>query len=65
MSKRNSPLRQTLTAPADYALLQRATARGPLAVALTLPVDLASYAALAAMRDEVIGDLYNELLEPA
>lgn len=64
MTRRNDPLRSTLVAPADYAHLIAYTSPRA-ALKATLPVDPACNAALLAMRDSILADIYSSILVPA
>lgn len=64
IQRHTETVRQTLVASADYDRLVEST-RGGAALRATLPVTERANAALVAMRDEVLEDLYGELLEPA
>jgi len=63
MQRRSNPLCQTLAAPADYSGLVAVTKKS--ALKSTLPVDEKSYAALLAIRSDVLAGIYSEILEPS
>lgn len=64
MARHNDAIRNTLVAAVEYEALVDST-RGSAAVRATLPVGEDQNAALVAMRDEVLADIYSEILTPA